>query len=63
MATTYEIEAAAKAAACEYGPNWDYMDPDYRQEWRNVAKAALEAAEKVRHSSELPEPNRSSHYS
>jgi len=53
MATKVEIEAAARAAyrAAVVGPaqvgSWDNLSEDTKNDWRKVAAAALEAAERV----------------
>jgi hypothetical protein len=53
MANKVEIEAAARAAyrAAKVGPtqvgSWDNLPEDAKNEWRKVAGAALDAAERV----------------
>ena len=53
MATKVEIEAAARAAyrAATVGPaevgSWDNLSEDAKNDWRKVAGAALDAAERV----------------
>jgi len=54
MATASEIEAAARAAhrtaagSVGAGGSWDDLPEETRKHWRDVAGAALDAAERIR---------------